>query len=142
MHTALTCGRVRDEDLVSDRFAQRLVERRLIHPGGLGEQRRIHALAGSRGDAEELLGRLREGRDTRQQHVPERRRQLGPAVLAGGDEELLGEERVALGSGVDRVDERRLEVLARDRPQLRPGVSPREARQLDPLDPAGAFELR
>ena len=69
-------------------------------------------------------------------------RQLGPAVLAGGDEQLLGEERVAAGSGVDRLDRAR----RRGRVPRSPAVAAADSRavegvELESLDAAGPFEL-
>ena len=92
-------GRVGDEDLATDALAERLVERRLVERRGRREQGRVDALAGRRGDAQELLGRLGEVGGPGQEHVAQRGGQLRPAVLAGRDEQLLAEERVAAACG-------------------------------------------
>ena len=139
---ALDAGRrVRDEDLPTDALAKRFVERRLVERDRGREQRRIDALAGRRGDAQELLGRFGEVRRAGEEDVTQRGGQLRPTVLAGRNEQLLAEERVAAGAGMDRLDERRVEVVAGDRAELLGRLAPVERREGEPLDAAGPFEL-
>ncbi len=134
-------GRVRHEDLPRDALAQRVDQRRLVERRGVGEERRIDALAGRRRDPQELLGGFREVGDPRQQHVAQRGREFGPAIVAGGDEQLLGEERVAVRTGMDRLDEPWVEVVAGDGLELGADVAQVEGLELDPLDTAASLEL-
>ena len=133
--------RVGDEDLPADAFAERLVEGRLVERRGGREEGRIDPLAGRRRHPQELLGRLGQVGRARQQHVAERVRQLGPAILARRHEELLAEERVAAGPDVDRIDECRVEVVPGDRAQLLGRFAPVERLEGQPLDAARPFEL-
>jgi hypothetical protein len=106
-----------------------------------GPQQRIgHVAAGGRGDAQHALGPAVELRDPLEQQVPEDVGQVHPAATGGG-QQLLGEERVALGAGDDRLglrgrewrpaaaDQQGLQLLAVQRPQLqsrpRPGAQER-----------------
>ena len=63
------------------------------------------------------------------------------AVGPGGDEELLGEERVAAGPRVDRFQERGVQVVAGDRPELLLRLATVERLELQALDPACPPEL-
>jgi hypothetical protein len=64
------------------------------------------------------VGCLGEIGDACDQDVTQRRRKIGSALVTGGDEELLGEERIAAGSSMDRFDQRRVEIATGDRPEL------------------------
>ena len=122
---ALHAGRrVGDEDLALDALAQGVVQGAFIDGERLSEQRRVDALTGRRGHAQELLGGLGQIGDTGQEHVAERRRQVRPPIVARGDEQLLGEERVAVGTSVDRGDQPGIKLDA----QRSPGAAPRPRR--------------
>ena len=141
-HVALDPGgRVGDEDLPADAFTERVVEGDLIERRGGGEQLGIDPLSGGRRHAEELLGGFGEVRDPAEEDIAKRGWQLAGAVLAGGDEQLLGEERVPAGPGVDRFEERRVEVSTRDRPELLDRLAVGEREELDALDSPAALEL-
>jgi hypothetical protein len=78
-----------DEDVVGDRLAQRLVQRRVLEPGRGGEQLVVELLADG-DDAQDLLRRRREPLDADHQRIAQRRRQAAAAVEARG-EQLLDE---------------------------------------------------
>ena len=130
-----------DQDLAGDALAQGIEQRRLIEAGGVREERRVHALAGRGRQPQELLRRLREFGDACQQHVTERRRELGPAVVAGRDEQFLGEERVAVRAGMDRLDEGRREVVPGDGLELGGDVAQVERLETDPFDAPTPLKL-
>ncbi len=135
-------GRIRDEHLAADALAQGFVEGGFVHRCRDGKQRRVDALPGCRGDAQELLGRLGEVGDAGKQHVAQGRGQLRPAVVPRGDEQLFGEERVATGAGVDRVEEHGLEIVPGDRAKLVRQFARIEGLELKSLDAAAPFQLR
>jgi hypothetical protein len=97
---------VGDEHAVLDRLAQRSAQL------GLGERRRgaqqrvAHIAPGGRRQPQHALRRGVEPRRARQQQVAQAARQLARVVARGG-QQLLGEERVALGARDDRVGQRR-----------------------------------
>ena len=93
---------VGDEDAVLDRPAQRLAHVALREPGRRAQQRVADVAPGRRGQAQQALRRPVEPGDALQQQVAQAARELA-ALVAGGGEELLGEERVAFGAGDDRV---------------------------------------
>ena len=65
---------------------------------------------------------------------------LRPRALGGGDQ-LLGEERVAIGSPRDGVDQGRPELIARDHADHLDQLIALEPGQVDPFDPRLAFGL-
>ena len=137
----LPVDRLGDQDLEADRLAQRLVQRDRVVRRDRREQGRVDPPAGRRCDPEQVVGRLAQPGDVGQEDLAEGRRQLGRAALPDRHEEFLGEERVALGAGVDRVDDGRIEVGAGDRPELSVQLATVEPPQVEPLDPPGPLEL-
>ena len=95
--------------LAAHRLAERRVDRRRVEVGDLAQQRVADPAADDRGDAQQPLRRRVDAGDTLEDDVADRRRQVGAS--AGGDE-LLDEERVALGPIGDRVEQawRRLDA--------------------------------
>ena len=85
-----------------DRLAQRLAHVALRQLRDRAEQRVADVAPGGRGQAQQALRRAVEPGDALQQQVAQAARELAAPVARGG-EELLGEERVALGAGDDRV---------------------------------------
>ena len=124
---ALDAGRrVRDEDLATDALAERVVERRLVERGGRREQRRVDALAGRRGDAQELLGRLGEVGRPGQEHVAQRRRAARPGRPRRPRRAAPRRRtRCRRTAGVDRLDERR----RRGRGRRSPGAAAADSRR-------------
>ncbi len=131
----------RDQDPAVDDLAERLAHDGRAELRDRGEQVVIDPGPRRRGDAEDLLALLGDGRHPRQDHVAEPRRQLAVRRLPGGGEDLLGVERVPVGPGPDPVDE----VRGRRDSQL-VGQQARqfvaiESPEVDPVDPLGALEL-
>ena len=133
-------ARVRDQHLVRHRLAQRRGEVRELDQ--LGEQLVVHARARDRGGAHRLLAGRPERGDPPVEHVADRRRQRLRVAVAGGGEQLLGQERVAAraagdlggGGGIGRgAEDRRQQVADLDR---------RERRELQPPRARGAADLR
>ena len=87
------------QDVVLDGFAQGLVEFQLPQPGDLGERRVHHRLVGHRDNPGDPPGVRRQPLEPGQQHLGQPGGQV--AALGLGGEQLLGEERVALGAGDD-----------------------------------------
>ena len=101
----------------------------------------MHGPAGRGRDPQQLL-RFRGTRlDAHEQHVAQRRRQLVRPEIAAGRDELLGEERVAVGTGEDGLHDLGRRRFAEDAEQLRGDVVAVEAFEVDPLGAAAAFEL-
>ncbi len=139
---ALDAGRrIGHEHLPGDALSERLVDGGRLEPGGLGEQLRIDPLPRRRRDPQELLAPLPEVGDAGEEDVAQRGRQLGRAVVAGRHEELLGEEGVAAGAGVDRLQQRGIELPPGDRLELSPRLESVERVQLDAFDLAGPLQL-
>ena len=96
-----------DEDAVLDRLAQRLAHvalRKSPRPrGAAGSRRRVRRPRPARSRPCVRPS----SRATRCSSRSRRPRGSSPRSVAGGGEELLGEERVALGAGDDRVRQRR-----------------------------------
>jgi hypothetical protein len=104
---AEAAGRLhRGHDAVLDRLPQRLAH------VALGQRRRgtqqpvAHVAPGGRGQAQQALRRGVEPGHPLQQQVAQPTRQRA-VMVAGGGEELLGEEGVALGAGGDLLGQRR-----------------------------------
>ena len=95
-----------DEDAVLDGTAQRLAHVVLRQPRR-GAQQRVADVAPGRGrQPQHALRPAVEARHASQQQLAQPARELA-ALVARRGEELLGEERVALRAGDDRVDQRR-----------------------------------
>ena len=131
----------RDQHLPRDALAQRLMDRVLVHPGRGCQQLRVDALPGRGRDAQELLGRLGEVRDARQEHIPQGRRQLHGALLPHRREQLLREEGIATRAAMDGLQQRAVEVVAGDGPELRVRRGPVEALEVDPFRVSDTVEL-
>ena len=134
-------GRVEHEDLPGDALAERLVEPRVVETRRFGDEGRIDAPAGRGRDPEDLLRRLTQVGDVCEKHIAEGLGQLDRAVLARRGEQLLGEERVAARPAMDRVEERRAQVVTGDRPQLVGDLHRVERQQRDPLHAADSLQL-
>ena len=134
-------GGIGDQHLARHGLAERTVQRSRVHVRCRCQQSRIDTLTGGRCDAQELLSGLRQLGDARQQYLSERLWQLRPIRPAGSREQLLGIERVAPRAHLDRLQEVRIQWMARDGRQLRCRLLPVEGAELEPLDASGAFEL-
>jgi hypothetical protein len=93
------------EHAVLDGLAKRLAQVGFGQPGHGPEQRVADVASGGRGQAQQALRRSVEPGGALQQQVAQAPRQL-TAPVAGGGQQLLGEERVALGAGDDHVRQR------------------------------------
>ena len=104
-----------DEDVVLDRVAQPGVELGLAEPGHGGQEPVGHVPTRGRGHADDVLA---GGVELVEAHEEQPRQVLGQAGAAecGGGDQLLGEERVALGS---------LDHLAHLRPRAAAGTAGR-----------------
>ena len=103
--------RLGHEDAVLDRLAQRLAHVALRKLADGAEQRVLDVASGGCRNAQQALRWAVEPGHALQQQVAQATREL--AVLVGGSEELLGEERVAFRAGGDRVRQRRWRCGAR-----------------------------
>ena len=111
--------------------AQRVGQVGLGQPGGGRQQLVVHVAAAGGGDAYDGLRARVERVDAGQQHVAQRRRQpLG--ALPGRRDELLGEERVALGAREDSVEQRLGRSFAEDSRQLFARLGARQAIERQP----------
>ena len=131
----------RDEHLVGDRLA-----RSLHHLGGAAPGDRLEQPVRDRpvehgGGADDRLGRGGQPLDARQQRVAQRRGQQPAVAILGVREQLLGEQRVALGAAVEPVGELRRRGLPQDALELRGELVAVEALERDPLDAGSPLEL-
>ena len=126
-------GGVDHEHPSVDRLAQALLQVGLGQAGDLGEQRVGHPPAGHRRRPQHPLGRLGQPLDPGQQHLGQGPRQLDPGVASPGGQQLLGEERVALGAGVDALHLLRRQWSTGDRLQVLGQLGLGERGQLHPL---------
>jgi hypothetical protein len=111
--------------------AQRVGQVRLGQRGGRRQQLVVHVAPAHRGNAHDRLSARIERVDAGQQHVAQRRRQpLG--ALPGRRDELLGEERVALGAREDGVEQRLGRSFAEDSRELFAGLGARQAIERQP----------
>ena len=81
-------GRIGDQDLPGDALPEGLVQRRVIERGSLGHEVGVDPLACRRRDPQELLGRLAELGNPREEDVPERGGQV--AAVAGPARAMRG----------------------------------------------------
>ena len=123
---------VDDEELGRDGLLERVVQLALVHLGELGEQIVVDLASDHRRHPEQPQRRLRDVGEACLEHLAERRRQS--ATLDARGDELLGEERVALGALVDRRDQARPGRMPQDRVELAGNIATVEPSQLDPLD--------
>jgi hypothetical protein len=97
--------------------------------------------AGHRGHLEDLLGQLADGLDAAQEHVGQGVGQGDVGPDGAGRDQLLGEERVALGAGQDPVDHGRRDRVAGDRLEVLGQLEPVEGGELDALQVGDADQL-
>jgi hypothetical protein len=102
---------------------------------GLGDAR-----AGRGGHPQQLLGTVTQSHHPGQQHLLEAGRQHPRAAVAG-EQELLGEERVALRTGIDVVDQPGGRLVAEQAGQLLGQLGAGEPRQVQPPYAAVAGQL-
>ena len=114
------------EHTMLDGLAQRLARVTLGQPRDRAKQRVGHVAPRRRRDAQQGLCRTIEPVDTLKQQITEPVREL--AARTGRGEQLLGEERVALGAGDDR--------RRQSRGQGRVGVGVQQGGQLFVLERA------
>ena len=122
-------GAVGDEQPVVDRLAQRLDDLLLAERHGGGQDRRRHLAPRGGGEADDRPRRRLQALEVREQRVLEQPGELGLVAQRRGDQ-LLGEERVALRAGADRLDQlgaQRAVALAGDE---RRELVPRERSEL------------
>ena len=129
---------VDQQHLGRDGLAQRGKELRLGQAGHLGQQLVVDPGPGGRGHPQHPLGRLGQELDPGQQGVAQARGQL---AVGGGGGQLLHEEGVAAGAGVDPLDQLGRDRRPQDPGQLGRDLGPAEPGQLQPLDPAAAVQL-
>ena len=116
------------------RGPHRARQRRVIQAAHRPEQRVPGALAAGAGDPQHLLGVLRQPAHAVEQQVAEGFRQLR-AQLAVAAEQGLDEQRVALGTVVQRVGQVAGRLAAEDADDQLAGVVPGQTGQFDPLHP-------
>ena len=121
-----------------DRLAQRLDDLRLAERHGGGQDRGRHRAPRGGGEADDRPRRRVQALEVREQRVLEQLGELGLVAQRRGDQ-LLGEERVALRAGADRLDQlrgQRAVALAGDeRRELVPRERPELHRERDPAAP-------
>ena len=133
----------RHQDVRRDGRADRGDELARVQPGDLREQRVARHAAARAGDAQHLLGVLRQPPHGLQQQVGERVGHHVAAVRAvGAGEQLLGEQRVALGALEDGVGETAVRRPAKDDGGEFLGLPAGERRQLGPLHPVDPWRAR
>ena len=107
-------GRVELEHAMVERGAETVVDLRVGHIQDLCKQAVVDRSAGNGGGLDQRHGPRIESRDPRQEDVDHRPRVLGLT----GREQLLHEQRVALGAPPDALRHAGLEAAAPDQPQL------------------------
>ena len=129
---------VGDEQPVVDRLAQRLDDLLLAERHGGGQDRRRHRAPRGGREADDRPRRRVQALEVREQRVLEQLGELGLVAQRRGDQ-LLGEERVALRAGADRLDQlgaQRAVALAGDeRRELVPRERSELHRERDPAAP-------
>ena len=128
----------RDEELMADRVPQGPVHRPRVDAGDLAEQRVSDASADDRGDLQQLSGIGADPVDALQDHVANSRRKV---VAATCRHQLLGEERVAVGSGDDLFAEPAGGIDTQDLPDQLGDLSVAERSQRQSLGAPGPNEL-
>ena len=131
---------VLNQDVARDRLAQRLVELGAAELAYLREQRMADVAPGGGRHPQDVARLLRQRLDPDHQRVAECRRDLG--ALGRRRDQLLGEERVAVGALEHVPDQRLARLLAEDRDQEPAELLARKRSQVDPLDDGSAIELR
>ena len=134
-HVALL---VDQQQVVLPRLAQAGVEDVGRQLGGGGEEAMADPPAADGGGADDLLRRLVEAVEAGEEQLVESGRDL-PFTGDGG--ELLGEERVAVGSLEHGADQRLRRPRPEDAAELLGDVAGAERRQPDVLDALGSLQL-
>ena len=137
---------VGDEDVEVDRTAQTRVERGVVEPGDRAEHLVADPAPGHAGRAHHLTGGVVEAVEPDEQHIGQVDRELVGATVVrhGGADQLLDEERVALGAGHDvggHRAERRLRELGRELGDQVPDGALGQRAELDPADVAQSRPL-
>ncbi len=133
--------RLGEQHLLVDRLTQALEQLRLAHAGDRGQHRLGGARTGRGSDTEHQLGARAEPYHPGEQHLLEAGRQRARAGAVAGQHQLLGEERVALGAGVDLLDEPGGRGGTEQAGELLGQLGTAEARQLQALHAAVACQL-
>ncbi len=131
---------IRVEDARGDRRPQRLTDLGLRAFGDRGDQLLADGASGHRDDAEQALGRLRQGGDLARQGLGQRMRQPLRAAAQVGRHELLDEERVAVRARVDPGDLGIVRSAAEKMLDLARDVGPVEPREVQAGRPGVARE--
>jgi hypothetical protein len=127
-------GLVDHQHVVLDGIAERRIEVGILQAGDRGQQPVGHRAAPGRRDAQQLLGGWVQALDAGEQDVAQGQRQLiGVRAALHRVEDLLDEERVALGALMDLVHEPRGRRLAQDGLELTRDLRAAEALELDAL---------
>jgi hypothetical protein len=129
-----------NEQPLPDRLAEGRQEASLGQLGDRREELVIDAAADGRGRADDLLGGRIESCEMADEDVAQRGRDR--VVVLGGGQQLLGDERVAIRPGEDPLGHVALRRGAQDVGQELAQVARPEAREVDPLYPAGAADPR
>ena len=136
---------VHDQHLAGDGGAQRVVERVGCRVaaclGHGGKQVVVDAPAGDGDDADDLACALAQRGQACEQDLAQRRRQARRPLARLGDQELLDEERVAVGSTMDPRRGVGIHGLAGDRLEHRGGLGSVETQEAEALDAARPLEL-
>ena len=129
------------QHLPGDGVAQPPLDLGLGPAGGRDQQLVADPAAGHRGHLEDLLGQVGEALDAAEEHVGQGVGQGDVGPDGAGRDQLLGEERVALGTGQDPVDHGRRDRLAGDGLEVLGQLGPAEGGELDPLQVGEADQL-
>jgi hypothetical protein len=122
------------EHVLAHGLADRPRQLRLVEVGSARQQLVMHAPAADGGGAHHVLPRGAEAVDAGEQHVPQALGQPLRAAVARGRHQLLGEERVALRAGEDRLGERLRRAALEDALELGERLGGSEASELHALD--------
>jgi hypothetical protein len=133
--------RVGDEQVVLRRFADSVEQRRLLERAGGGQQPVADPPARHRGHPQHLLRPVGQPVDAGGQQVVQRGRQPPLAATRPGREQLLGEERVAVGPDQDAGEQLRCGWTAEDASEHGTELFAVEPAQLEPLDGRVAVQL-
>ena len=130
----------RFEHMVRHRLVQGLEPLGFLQRRHDGEEAVRDEAASDGDDAQQLLGAGRQPLRAHEEDVAQRGREIVRRARARGDE-LLGEERVALGALEHRVHEPGIDAIPEDARELLAHLVARERLEVDPLHAAVALEL-
>ena len=133
--------RVGDQDVRSHRGPQRAGQLVVVQAGGRGEQAVPHALPACAGRPQHLLGLLGQPPHRGQQQLAQGLGQHRERAAIAVAQQLLDEQRVAVGTRIHPVGERRLGLAAQDPGHQLVGVQPVQPGQVHPLHPGEPGEL-